>query len=256
MRQILTRNISELEHGEIIAKLRDDEHYYGAYGKQFISSSDVDCLINNPASFGEPDEDNLAFLMGRYFHASLIEQDKVDTFITVDVTTRNTKAYKEALDVSGQQIIMLESEKQMMDTIAAKIKAHPDFYNEIYQDGAKYEEPGIIQIDGVWFKGKTDILLSDKMINLKTTADINKFRRNAYIYNYDASAWVYEQIFKVPQWYFVADKNTGMLGIFTCSQSFLQSGKDKVERALENYRTYLGTDAVAQPEWFYLTGTL
>ena len=34
---------------QIIAKLKQDEHYYGDYGKQFLSNSDISVLLKNPS---------------------------------------------------------------------------------------------------------------------------------------------------------------------------------------------------------------
>jgi len=34
---------------EILEKLKDDEHYYGEYGRQFISNSDIRTLMTNPS---------------------------------------------------------------------------------------------------------------------------------------------------------------------------------------------------------------
>ena len=33
---------------KIIEKLKQDEHYYGDYGKQFLSNSDISVLLKNP----------------------------------------------------------------------------------------------------------------------------------------------------------------------------------------------------------------
>ena len=37
----------------IIKKLREDEHYYGEFGKQYLSNSDIRTLLNNPLALGE-----------------------------------------------------------------------------------------------------------------------------------------------------------------------------------------------------------
>ena len=34
---------------EILEKLRVDEHYYGEYGNQFLSNSDIGTLLKDPA---------------------------------------------------------------------------------------------------------------------------------------------------------------------------------------------------------------
>jgi hypothetical protein len=33
---------------EILEKLKDDEHYYGEFGRNFISNSDIRTLMTNP----------------------------------------------------------------------------------------------------------------------------------------------------------------------------------------------------------------
>ena len=35
----------------IIKKLKEDEHYYGDFGKQYLSNSDIRTLLNNPLAF-------------------------------------------------------------------------------------------------------------------------------------------------------------------------------------------------------------
>ena len=37
---------------EVLAKLQLDEHYYGDFGKQWLSNSDIITLLNDPKSFG------------------------------------------------------------------------------------------------------------------------------------------------------------------------------------------------------------
>jgi hypothetical protein len=33
---------------EVLDKLKIDEHYYGDFGKQYLSNSDIMALLNNP----------------------------------------------------------------------------------------------------------------------------------------------------------------------------------------------------------------
>ena len=35
-----------MDNKEIIEKLRDDENYYGKFGKQYLSNSDISALLN------------------------------------------------------------------------------------------------------------------------------------------------------------------------------------------------------------------
>ena len=42
-----------MKNKEIIEKLREDEHYYGEFGKQYLSNSDIKTLLTNPLALGE-----------------------------------------------------------------------------------------------------------------------------------------------------------------------------------------------------------
>ena len=39
---------------QVLDKLRDDEHYYGDFGKQFLSNSDIRSLLTDPLGFKKP----------------------------------------------------------------------------------------------------------------------------------------------------------------------------------------------------------
>jgi hypothetical protein len=39
---------------KIIEMLREDEHYYGDFGKQYLSNSDIKTLLKNPLALKEP----------------------------------------------------------------------------------------------------------------------------------------------------------------------------------------------------------
>ena len=80
---------------EIYDKLRDDEHYYGDFGKQFLSNSDISTLLKNPKDLHKPKPSSPALLVGGYFHTAILEPDKLNRFKIVEANTRNTKAYKE-----------------------------------------------------------------------------------------------------------------------------------------------------------------
>ena len=37
---------------DVIEKLRDDEAYYGDFGKKYLSNSDIGTLLTNPLALG------------------------------------------------------------------------------------------------------------------------------------------------------------------------------------------------------------
>ena len=84
-----------MEKSVILKELSNDEKYYGEYGKQFLSNSDIDTLINNPAGFLDTRQDSINLMYGRAFHELVMfGTTQYDNY--VEASTRNTKIYKEA----------------------------------------------------------------------------------------------------------------------------------------------------------------
>jgi len=234
---------------EIIEKLRIDENYYGDFGKQFLSNSDIDSLINNPAMFKVHDE-SLPLLQGSYFHTALLEPNKTWTHNVVAASTRNTNIYKDAAKESGH-MILLQQEADEMDVLVKKLKANYDVYNLLYGDGNVIEEPGVKEIHGEKWKAKRDVGSPKWTIDAKTTADITKFKRNAWVYNYDSQCFVYEEVFEKPMLFIVICKKTHRIGLFTCSDEFKSRGEEKVMDAIIQYRKFYGPDATEDVNNYY-----
>ena len=53
-----------MKKSEIIDKLRDDNHYYGDFGKQYLSNSNIKTLLKNPLDLHKPTPSNPNFLVG------------------------------------------------------------------------------------------------------------------------------------------------------------------------------------------------
>jgi hypothetical protein len=131
-----------------------------------------------------------------------------------------------------------------------------DFFEAIRDDANVYEEPIVGTIMGREFKGKADILCPDRVIDLKTTSNIDDFKWSARKYGYDSQCYIYETLFGVPLVFFVIDKKTGRMGMYEPSEDFITRGREKVERALEVYDKFFGPDATDTIETFYITQTL
>lgn len=104
----------------------------------------------------------------------------------------------------------------------------------------EYEKPGITKLEELQWKGKADIVNHEEglVVDLKTTADINKFRNSAWRYNYDSQAYIYSKLFGYEMVFIVIDKTTHQIGIFDCSPEFYQRGADKVQQAAEQYKLF------------------
>lgn len=237
---------------EIIEKLKDDKEYYGGVGKQYLSNSDVGALLNNPKEYGASREDTPIFAKGRYFHQLILEPQKAEEWEFVDVTTRNTKAYKEFIAENNIPFALLEKEGEEIRSWVVEMKSNIHFYDEIMHPNNEYEVPAIAEIKGRMWKGKADIITDDCIIDLKTTGDIKKFKWSAKNYNYDSQCYIYQQLFGKPLVFFVIDKTTKMLGIFRPTEDFIRGGERKVEDAIEVYDKFFGDNSTEDVSSFII----
>ena len=239
---------------KILKKLRDDKHYYGVFGKQFLSNSDITTLLSNPLGLGRDDKSSSAILIGSYFHTALLEPDKLKDFRVIAATSRNTKVYK---DKSEGKLCLLQSEVDNIELMINKINQTKICEDLIRDAKVDYEVPNIVEIDGNTWKGKADVVnhKEDLVIDLKTTADINKFRSSAFRYNYDSQAFIYKELFGYDFIFIVIDKTTKQIGIFECSDEFLNSGYMKVKNAGKIYELFY-KDKDFDPNQYFISETL
>lgn len=235
-------------------KLRDDLHYYGRFGSQFLSNSNIEDLINNPKNFRKQGDVTVPMVVGRYFHVAMLEPHKLDDFKFIDVATRNNKEYREAVN-SGEPLILVK-EKRQIDWVIDIMKNNKEFSDLIYAKGNKFEEPAITEINGLQWKGKADIVHADFILDIKTTSDIRKFKYSANKYNYDSQAYIYEALFGKKMKFLVADKITGDLGIFDVTDDFLERGERKVNMACESYEKFFGENATEDVDSFVIRDLL
>lgn len=222
----------------IIKKLKDDKEYYGGIGKNYLSNSDIGALLSNPKQYGVKKEDNINFAKGRLFHHFILEPHKVKDWSAVDVSSRNTKKYKEMLAESDESFLLLQKEYYEIKDLAKVMTSNLDFYDMIYADGNQFEVPSIGEIGGLMWKGKADIVCNDFLIDVKTCGDIDKFIYSAKAYNYDSQAYVYQTLFGKPLKFLVIDKNNHELGVFETTTEFIERGAEKVEKAIEVYNKF------------------
>ena len=246
--------LKELSKQQILQILDSDEHYYGKFGKQFLSNSDIYSLLHNPEKFQENQGQSVAFLTGGYFHTTILEPEKLDRFKIVDATTRNTKAYKE---ISDGEICLLQHEVDKIELMKEKMFENPLIEGLLNPADCEYEVPSLIELEDLMWKGKADIVNHKErlVIDLKTTGDIQKFKYSAKKFNYDSQAYIYSKMHGYDFLFVVVDKNTHQLGLYECSGSFLERGANKVAKAAQVYREwYLDPDF--NPKHYFIEETL
>lgn len=240
---------------EILDKLELDEHYYGKFGRQFLSNSDISTLIKGkPEDLYKQKEKTSAMLIGGYFHTVILEPEKVKSFKIIESTTRNTKKYKE---ISDGEMCLLQHEADLVNLLTDKILKNKYCESMIFGSAKQHEVPGLKNIEGNLWKGKADIINHDDqfIVDLKTTQDVNKFRWSADRYNYDSQAYIYQQLFGYEMIFIVIDKNTHRIKVFDCSDAFLQRGYDKVLRATETFNLFHKT-LDFDPNQYFINDTL
>ena len=243
-----------MNKNEILKNLDNDELYYGDYGKQFLSNSDIRSLLRDPLSFKKPIVGNPNLVKGGYFHTLVLEPDKLEQYKIIEAASRNSKIYK---DLSGGEMCLLQKEADELQVLRDKLMANNVCKDLIQDEDVEYEVPGLIQLEDEWWKLKADIKNNTEklVIDLKTTSNIDKFAYSAKEYNYDSQAYIYSSYFNMDMIFIVVDKISGKIGIFDCSSSFLERGKEKVEKAVDQYRLFYKNNDF-DPAQYLVTKTL
>ena len=230
------------DKNELLEQMLEDSFYYGYLGKAALSSSSLKKLLQSPkayqASLEERQEETKALREGKLIHLLLLEPHKEETLHIVEVKTRTAKAYKEAALEYGAENTFTAVEIATARKVVRAVKDCPAAWDMIY--GAATEVPAVGNILGYPFRAKADILhKGTRIVDLKTTADIHKFKYNAYSFGYDAQAAIYTHLFGLKEFTFlVVDKQSYDIGIFTTTKDFIESGRQKVAKALGIYLEY------------------
>ena len=234
---------------DILKRLKIDKDYYGDFGKQYLSNSNISTLLKNPLALHEPSGPRPAFLVGGYFHTAILEPNKLKNFKVIESSTRNTKAYKE---ISGGELCLLQHEVDQIEVMVKKVMDNDVCKDLITTGNVEYEVPNITEIEGEMWKGKADIVNHSErlVVDLKTTADIDKFRFSANKYNYDSQAFIYNQLFNYEMVFIVIDKTTHQIKICDCSESFYEKGQDKVKEAVAQYELFYKTKDFDSKQFF------
>ena len=243
-----------MDKQKVLEKLKLDENYYGDFGKQFLSNSDIKTLLTNPLALGQQSKPSPAFLVGGYFHTAILEPDKLKKYKVIESSTRNTKHYKE---MSGGELCLLQHEVDQIELMKNKILENDVCRGLINGIDVEYEKPGLAELEGALWKGKADIVNHDEklIIDLKTTKDINAFKWSANRFNYDSQAYIYSKLFGYEFVFIVIDKETHQIAVMDCSPDFYSSGADKVKRAVEAYDLFYKTEGF-EPSQYFINQTL
>ena len=159
--------------------------------------------------------------------------------------------------MSGGELCLLQHEVDKIELMTDKVLGNEVCEGLIRGENVEYEVPGVAQLGNNMWKGKADIVNHDEklVIDLKTTANINKFQNSARMYNYDSQAYIYSKLFGYEMLFIVIDKETHQIGLFDCSTDFYERGSDKVARANDAYDLFYKQEGF-DPSQYFINKTL
>ena len=114
---------------DILKALEDDSKYYGEFGQQYLSNSDIGKLLKNPTQFRVSSEFTKPMLEGRYFHTKILEPHKLDDFQVVDVASRNTVRYKEKEAEVGEMLLLKKALCPLTKSMVPFVRIFLFFFN-------------------------------------------------------------------------------------------------------------------------------
>ena len=251
-------NGEKWDRQELLSKMDNDGFYYGHLGKHALSSSSIKLLQTSPkkyyyiTKYGQ-NKTSPALRAGHLFHTAILEPEKYSDIKFVDVQSRNTKKFKEAVEEYGECFTAKErsENERLIDAFFKNEQAL-----QLITD-CQTEVPAIGEIDGLPFRGKADVLGNTGIVDLKTTTDIRAFPYSAKKYGYDIQVYIYCQLFEIPytEFQFIAlDKGTLDIAIYDVSEDFYLEGERKTLEAIDRYRMFFIDNA--DLDSYTLRGTL
>tara|TARA_R110002020_G_scaffold9680_2_gene37931 strand:+ start:1272 stop:2045 length:774 start_codon:yes stop_codon:yes gene_type:complete len=225
----------------LLKKMDNDEFYYGELNKLALSSSSLKTLLASPKTYKFVQEygsqESQALRDGWLFHIAILEPDVFSSQTFVDVQSKNTKKFKNAKLEFGKVFTM--KEKNDAERLADAFYRNEHALQLITD--CNFEVPIIGEVQGKPFRGKADVLSSDRIVDLKTTSDIKGFPYAAKKYGYDIQCYLYCCLFnkKFDTFKFlVLDKKSLDIGVWDCSEEFYFAGEEKVEKAIDLYEKF------------------
>lgn len=258
MKQITLLDGTVESQEKLIAKMYDDDYYYGKLNQQALSSSSIKLLVDSPKKYNFVNkyggQETQGLRDGKLLHTLILEPEKFDQIIFVDVQSKNTKAYKLAKEEFGE--VYTQKEKKTAERLADALLRNSRAIDLL--NNSEFEQPYIDLINGYPFRGKADILTKGGGIcDIKSTTDIKGFHHSANKYGYDIQCYIYCQLFGVNYFDFkflVLDKSSLDIGVFECSEEFYLRGKEKTEIGIKRYEDYFIKNA--DLDNYYITDIL
>ena len=223
-------------------KFNDDNAYFA--DRSYMSNSSLKLMRQSPTKFklwreGKWNYPSANFFaIGSALHALFLEGKET---AVVYEGTRRGKEWLKFSDENKDRDILNPKELNSVYEMYDKLKNSPKV-RELMGDFTP-EVPRVGELMGVPVKGKADAVVqhweAPYLVDLKTTAKtIDDFKRSANYMLYNQQAALYKYLFGVEDFYFlVVEKEFPYeVGIFKCSDAFLNSGLYELKKSLDLYK--------------------
>ena len=253
----------EYDKKQLIDNMFQDEFYYSFLGlDKALSYSSLKWLLKSPKWFEykrrKPSPETQALRDGKLVHTEILEPEKYSDFNFIDVSSKNTKKWKLAVEEYGKVYTYTMKEKYMNNRISSAFLQNDRCVS--FMNGSETEVPAIETIEGLPIRAKADILGGSFIVDLKTTGKggLQKFKWSADNFGYDVQCYIYCELFDISYKDFlfaVIEKETHLMGLFECSKEFYERGRYKTEEAIQIYRDFF-LEKKKPVEEFYLYDVL
>ena len=132
-----------------------------------------------------------ALRAGALFHWAILEPEKFASQKFVEVQSRNTKKFKEAVAEFGT----VYTAKERSETERLVDAFYRNEHAKELITKAEFEIPAIDNVLGMPFRGKADVLGENRICDIKTTTNIKDFSWSANKYGYDVQCYLYCNLF-------------------------------------------------------------
>jgi len=141
--------------------------------------------------------------IGQLVHQAILGGS--ETYVTSPYPDFRTKDAREWRDLQKElgHIVVDDQMKASIEQVVKNIKAHPHSAKYIFHKDAKHEQEMFANTpEGVQLRGKGDVVIVSEdngtkslvITDIKTTAQFDKFKKNAYWMHYDLQAVTYSLI--------------------------------------------------------------
>lgn len=175
-----------------------NEQYHA--DREYLSHSKLEYFIQSPLLYkrwrdGEwTRPESAALRLGQAVHCAVLEPAMFNhRYGLAEVTTRNTKKYKELVAEQPELTFLLMSEWETVHAMARSVTSHGEWAG--LSQGAEFETAQLGEIEGVPFKCRRDIYRSDIRIigDIKTTRNIGQsaWEKDAALFGYHRQSGCY-----------------------------------------------------------------